>query len=215
MENNQEIPFEGPLEHYSPKTGERYLVTEDFDLIAAGNIVESEAWLNTGLGDSSENRRYDNQSRVIVAERDGEVVGVSRIFQHGEFQLPALSQMPYDNEKQKADIEELVNAGLIEEFGITARNVSKSHRRETALNMFRIAYRDAKNRGIKAWLIIMEPPRVKKMNRWYKFTFEKLGPEIYYQGGDCAVHILKFDEVERSMRDSSSKRANWFEEEAL
>jgi hypothetical protein len=208
LEEHERYP--GPLEDFDPKTGETYRITEDGPTIRAATAVEEEAWWRAGLGDGSANRRYDQQSRVVVAEHNGRVIGISRIFQRGEQELPALSEMRFYSEEERARLAGRVEEGRAEEFGILARDVEHSTKRRTALHMFRIAYRDARNRGVEEWLIIMEPPRVRRLNRWYGTTFEQLGPTIWYQGGECAAHVLRFAGVEERALARPSRRTVWF-----
>jgi hypothetical protein len=99
--------------------------------------------------------------------------------------------------------------GDIEELG-TAAVATELRGQGVNLRLWRLAYRDARARGIKKWGIIMEPERVEKMNKNHGFTFRQLGDPIPYQGGDCAAFIMDLDEVDKTMKKKHPLTHFWF-----
>lgn len=73
-----------------------------------------------------------------------------------------------------------------------------------------MAYRDAVDRGVKRWGIIMESRRVTAMNRRYGFSFRQVGEERYYQGGYCAAHVLDLRAVAVHMAKVRPAEYQWF-----
>jgi lauroyl/myristoyl acyltransferase len=84
------------------------------------------------------------------------------------------------------------------------------------VRLWRLAYRDAVDRDIKQWGIIMEPERVERMNKGHGFTFEQLGEvKKDYQGGDCAAFVMNLDEVASQMRRKKPIQYFWFTRKSL
>ena len=117
--------------------------------------------------------------------------------------------MPFYDEAERTRLEDLYLKGDIEELG-TAAVTSKYQGKGVNARLWRLAYRDARERGVKYWGIIMEPKRVEAMNKKYGFKFEQLGDPVDYQGGDCAAFIMDLEEVDRSMHDNKFLTHYWF-----
>lgn len=103
----------------------------------------------------------------------------------------------------------------MEELGTVAVDGENAPFAIVALDLWRLAYRHAREIGVKHWGIIMEPERVAIMNKRYGFTFKQIGPAIDYQGGDCAAHIMDLQEVFDSMQITHPTRFEWFVNEPL
>jgi hypothetical protein len=114
----------------------------------------------------------------------------------------------YDSEEKKR-ITEACQSDEIEELGTIAK-IPGAPSKVITINLLRLVFRDFKKRDVKKVGIIMEPERVEAMNRLYGFTFRQLGPTEYYQGGDCAPHIMDLEEVDKSMRRSRPLQYLWF-----
>lgn len=186
---------EKPFFNYSKRTQESYFFTDDPVKIAAANAVEQKAWDYKNLGDSSENRQYDAQSRLIVAEKHGEVVGAARIFGLGDKVIPALDKMEYDNDIEFTKLVRMYRDGELEEFGILARDHEHSKRKLTARNLYRTAWKEARQRDVRAWLMIMEPERAEDSFVKLGIPFLQVSKIKWYQGGNVAAHLLYFEDA--------------------
>ncbi|MGI8636429.1 MAG: hypothetical protein ACR2KZ_13615, partial [Segetibacter sp.] len=149
--------------------------------------LEQEVWSEKNYGNLDSYKDNIDNSRLFTAFDDSECVGIVRLFQP-----PAVApfiDLPFYDPTSQAKILQSYQNGEIEELGTTA--VKKGFRNGVVSNRLRrLAYRDARQRNIQYWGIIMEPERVEKMNKFFGFTFKQLGPTIQYQGGECAAHIM-------------------------
>lgn len=158
---------------------------------------------------------YIPQSRTFSAYNSaGEIVGITRLFEGSPLLPPFLTKMNINDpvlfERLAAEASEY----KAEEFGTVA--VKKELRGgRIFMDLCRKAWRDACERNIQTWGIIMEPERVKKMNQGLGFTFTQIGPTKKYQGGDCAAHIMDFDEVRAYMRATKPELYDWFVNQPL
>lgn len=178
--------------------------------------LEQEIWDKNDFGSLEEYEKYNKHSRVFTAFDGEECLGITRLFP-GKPEIPPFTALPIADEKDRLMIEEECKRGTMEELGTTAVDHDKSDtpRHAIALDMWRLAYRDARSRGIKYWGIIMEPERVEKMNEQFNFTFKQLGPAQDYQGGDCAAFLMDLEEVDREMSQSMPELYDWFVEQPL
>lgn len=175
--------------------------------------LEQSIWDENDYGSLDEYLKYLDQSRIFTAWEGEKCIGVTRVFE-GRPYLPPFMDLPITDPNIRQTLESDCEAGLIEELGTAA--VPKSERpKRIALELWRLAYRDARARGIKGWGIIMEPKRVAVMNGRYDFTFEQLGPTVNYQGGDCAVHYLDLEKVDDHMKQDNPGLYAWFVEDPL
>jgi predicted outer membrane repeat protein len=176
--------------------------------------LEMDVWLEKGYGSLEEYADHIVRARTFAAFKDGKCVGVTRMF-GGESKLPPFTELTFDNNSYKSQIIKDCKKGLIEEVGTLA--VAPEHRGSgmIAVHLQRLAYRDARARGIKSWGIIMEPERVQKMNERYGFTFKQLGPAVDYQAGMCAPHIMDLEEVDQAMSEKLPEIYKWFVNEPL
>lgn len=178
--------------------------------------LEQRIWDENGFGSLKEYRKYNKQSRVFTAFKDDECIGVTRLFAGGPH-LPPFTELPITDNKDWQKVEEDCVDGVMEELGTTAVDHDKSDasKHVIALDMWRLAYRDARSRGIKKWGIIMEPERVAKMNQQFNFTFKQLGPAVDYQGGDCAAFVMDLEEVDEQMQANMPDLYDWFVNQPL
>ncbi|CAN5620935.1 hypothetical protein BH23PAT2_BH23PAT2_06850 [soil metagenome] len=173
-------------------------------------------WDRNDFGSLEDYKKYNSQSRVYAALKEGECVGLTRIFA-GYPETPPFAEMPFYSEEQRKEVLSLCGRGEIEEVGTVAVNheLSKAPKHFVALHLWRLAYRDAVESGMQNWGIIMEPRRVEVMNQKFHFTFEQLGPAIPYQGGDCAAFVMNLQEVDKSMSEHLPELYEWFVKEPL
>lgn len=175
--------------------------------------LEQSIWDENNYGSLDDYSSYLGQSRIFSAWEGDKCIGVTRVFE-GHPQPPPFLHLPITNPEDRAFLEKGCADGDIEELGTAA--VPKEERpKKVSLELWRLAYRDARARGVKAWGIIMEPNRVAVMNRRYDFTFRQLGEPVNYQGGECAVHYLDLEEVDQHMRASNPGLYDWFVQEPL
>lgn len=178
--------------------------------------LEQKIWDENDFGSLDEYEIYNQQSRVISVYRDGECVGVTRLFD-GAPELPPFMHLPFYEQSDEKLLAEYCSSGQMEELGTTAvdHKASMVPPGVISTHMWRIAYRDARSRGMKYWGIIMEPERVKAMNDSFNFTFRQLGPVVDYQGGDCAAFIMDLQEVDEQMSQSAPDLYDWFVNQEL
>jgi hypothetical protein len=207
------------LYDYDRDTGLLSVRIDDLDSKEAGIALdfEQKIWTKKDYGSLEEyNQKYKNQTRLFACFKDGKCIGTTRIFtksDSGEL-APFISEMTYSDPEGKARIIESFEAGEIEELGTSAFE-NLSDLRGAIKNLWRLAYRDGASRGVKGWGIIMEPPRVKFLSRFNKFTFSQVGDAIDYQGGDCAPHLMFFDECIDNMHTQDPRLKQWFVDQSL
>lgn len=159
--------------------------------------------------------KYDAQSRTIAAySPDGRLAGVTRLFEGSPLLPPFLAKMPIDDPMLAENLAVQAAAGKAEEFG-TAAVLKEFRGGRIFMDLCRTAWRDASDRGIQTWGIIMEPDRVEKMNRGLGFTFRQIGPTKNYQGGECAAHVMDFDEVRANVSAAKPEFYDWFVNQPL
>jgi GNAT superfamily N-acetyltransferase len=194
----------------SDKYGLSYGLLESPELLAEAAIVEQAVWDEKQYGNLEEEGYlpFIKNSRTFGAlDPEGNIVGMNRMFQATETEVPPFLEMDFDDESEKEAIIADARLGNTEELG-TVAVLPKFRGKRANLRLWRMAYRDARERGIQNWGIIMEPERVAKMNKYQGFTFRQLGPAVNYQGGDCAPFIMSLEEVDQSM--SKNHRLNYF-----
>ncbi|HYF96682.1 MAG TPA: hypothetical protein VD947_01440, partial [Patescibacteria group bacterium] len=204
------------LEDYLPEYDLRIGLATNKKEIKKALEVEQSIWNKNDFGSLEEYKKYNKQSRVFTAFKGKECVGVTRLFA-GDPELPPFTELPITDEADRQQIIEECARGDIEELGTTAVNHEKSGAPKTVIStdMWRLAYRDARARGIKHWGIIMEPERVEKLNEQFGFTFKQLGPAVDYQGGDCAAFRMDLEEVDQSMSEKMPEAYDWFVNQPL
>lgn len=177
---------------------------------------EQRIWDQKGYGSLGDYNKYLAQTRLFACFKDGKCVGATRIFTNGNSDQPApfISEMHYYMSEEKDRIQAGFARGEIDELGTTSF-ANLSDLRGSVRNLWRLAYRDAAQRGVKAWGIIMEPNRVRAMSRLNKFTFTQLGESIDYQGGDCAPHVMYFDDYIEAIGKIDPSLKHWFVDEDL
>ena len=176
--------------------------------------LEQNIWHQEGYGNLDVYEKFIPQSRIFAAFDGERCVGMNRLCAGSPEVPPFIAEMPVDDPALKQD---LINRGKelkVEEFG-TVGVVKELRGGRTFLDICRMAFRDAEQRGVQTWGIIMEPERVEKMNKGLGFTFKQIGPEIDYQGGMCAAHIMDFDEVHANMQSAKPGLYDWFVNEPL
>ncbi len=194
----------------------RVRLTDDPRQIEEASALEQAIWDKNNFGSLDEYRKYDDQCRMFVAEEQGEIIGVTRMF-YGGPELPPFMDLPFYDKAEKEQIEKSCLTGDIEELGTTGidKEKDKAPKHVVALEMWRLAYRDAMQRGVKNWGIIMEPERVEKMNQNFGFKFKQLGPAKDYQGGDCAPFVMDLQEVDAHMSQTLPELYDWFVKQPL
>src|SRR3990167_6385551 len=176
--------------------------------------LEQKVWREEGFGELNVYEKYLPQSRIFAAFENKKCTGVVRLFSGSPELPPFISEMPFYDEELKKDLSERCQSVEIEEYGTAA--VERDNRnKKIFLELCRHAYRDASERGIEKWGIIMEPERVRKMNRLLGFTFEQVGPTKIYQGEECAAHIMDFEEVRQHMSLTKPELYDWFVNQPL
>lgn len=204
-----------PITDIDPNTGRVFQLTVDPQKLARAAELEQSIWYEEGYGSLSEYAENITNSRTFTAFDENRCVGVARLFEGTKRLPPFVSEMPFYDKNEQSQISESCRSGETEELGTIA--VDKQFRNGLIFeNLARLSYRDAfYGRHMKYWGIIMEPERVKRMNRHYGFTFKQLGPTVDYQGGLCAAHIMDLQEVNDNMSEKFPEIYNWFVNEPL
>lgn len=201
----------------SDKYGLSYGLVEDELGLKKAAKLEQDVWDEKEYGNLEEEgyTTYIKNSRTFAAfDTNNECIGMNRMFQANGDELPPFLDMEFYDEEEKSEIAQTAASGDTEELGTVA--VSNAYRgKRVNLRLWRMAYRDARERGIKQWGIIMEPERVEKMNKYQGFTFRQLGPAVPYQGGDCAPFIMDLQEVDDSMSQNHKLNYFWFVKKKL
>ena len=208
--NTDPVPNTSEYRDFDPINGRLFeLTTNPLKLTVAGQF-EQNIWLEEGYGSLEDYEDLIQHSITFTAfDESGKCNGIARLFQGKDSVLPFLDKMSFYEKSEKSELLRLSADGEIEELGTIA--VSKELRNGLVFeNLARLAYRYSYGKGIKYWGIIMEPERVKKMNRGYGFTFRQLGPTTEYQGGECAAFIMDLQEVNDNMRSKFSEAYDWF-----
>jgi hypothetical protein len=172
-------------------------------------VLEQEIWNQEGYGKLDVYEKFIPQSRIFAAFDGDRCVGMNRLFAGSPETPPFIAEMPINDPVVKEDLIDRGKELKVEEFG-TVGVVKELRGGRTFLDICRMAFRDAEQRGIETWGIIMEPERVEKMNKGLGFTFKQIGPETDYQGGMCAAHIMDFDVVHAHMRSTKPELYDWF-----
>ncbi len=175
---------------------------------------EQKVWHDENYGSLSDYAGFIANSRTFTAFQNEECVGIARLFSGVAELPPFLTEMPFYDEDQRQKLMDFGRIGLLEEFGTIA--VAKRMRKLFVFErLARLAYRDSYSRDIEYWGVIMEPERVESMNKHYGFTFQKLGDTVFYQGGDCAAHVMNLEEVYRNVQETQPEIFEWFCKEPL
>ncbi len=198
------------LDHHQ---GIEYGLAQSGDEFRLSEELENDVWHKMGYGDINEEGYgdYIKNSRTFVAFKGDKCIGVNRMFNATDTMLPPFlgEKMPFYSEEERDELADQARDGDIEELGTVA--VDEAFRgAKVNLRLWRLAYRDARARGIKYWGIIMEPERVEKMNKHHGFTFRQLGETVDYQGGECAAHIMNLEEVDQTMKKQHPIEHFWF-----
>lgn len=185
--------------------------------IAKSSIeFEQKIWDKKGYGSLDEyNKDYLDQTRLFVTLKNDECIGITRVFVGSlDKTTPFIKDMQYYDDSFKQNLQSRFERGTVDELATSAfenslesRNVIKS--------LWRLAYRDAVTRGVDSWGIIIEPKRAKILNRMNGFTFVQVGPEVEYQGGKCAPHVIDFEEYDRKAREEKPDLHKWFTDDPL
>lgn len=206
--HKREIDETAVIIDIDPNTNLRFQFTKDRTRLQKASKLEQDIWFEKGYGSLDEYEQYIKHSRTFTALDGENCIGVARLF-GGRTIPPPFVELPFDSITEHSVILEECSKGNIEEVGTVA--VAKEHRNGlTSTHLYRLAYRDARSRGIQKWGIIMEPERVQAMNEMYGFTFKQLGKPIEYQGGACAAHIMDLDEVDANMSQKFPEIYEWF-----
>jgi hypothetical protein len=191
------------------KTGYQFGLIKDPAKLEKAAILEQDVWNKKGYGSLDGYKDHIEHARTFAAfDENGECKGLARLFGAGEV-LPPFLEMEFYDEEEKKRITKGCEDKKIEELGTLAKE-PRAPFRVVAASLQRLAYRDAIKRGVQEWGIIMEPERVSTMNEHYGFTFRQVGPTEYYQGGDCAPHIMSLKEVDKNMRKKFPLQYLWF-----
>jgi hypothetical protein len=201
----RDVDYEGRIFQY----------TTDKQLLSKAAILEQEIWDKEGYGNLDVYADYIKNARTITAFDGEKCIGLARLFESKTKLPPFITEMPYYSQKEKKSLLKLCKKGFVEELGTIA--VDESYRNGLIFeNLARLAYRDAYyGRGMKHWGVIMEPKRIQRMNKHYGFTFKQLGPEINYQGGLCAAHIMDLKEANDNVREKFPDIYEWFVNQPL
>lgn len=176
--------------------------------------LERKVWKKYNFGDAVEEyKAYDSQTQMYIARDEKEVIGIVRMFK-GSPKLPPFMDLSFDDEKEHAQLVKGCEEGIVEELGTAAR-MDGTAKSVVSAEMWRLAYRNAHERGVKKWGIIMEPERVHELNNRYGLCFKQVGPTENYQGGDCAPHVLDLQEVESYMLLRKPHVYWWFSKKKL
>lgn len=204
--------------HDSDKRYSYQLVTDEAELRKAA-ILEQAVWDEKEFGNLIEEGYgpHIERSRTFAAFDGEECIGMTRMFIADDDVVPPFldEEMPYYDETERKSLMESARAGLLEELGTAA--VSPNARGQGVNDrLWRMAYRDARARGVEQWGIIMEPGRVEKdLNGRHGFTFRRLGDAVNYQGGDCAAFVMDLEEVNRAMQRKHPLSHYWFVRKSL
>lgn len=187
-----------------------YRLAKDHETLRTAAILEQEVWNEMGYGSLDEYSELIADSRTFTAHDRDRCVGVTRMFGHVTGRTQPFLLLPFDDLVLFETLADGARKGIVEELGTVA--VARDRRRDgmVSASLWRIAYRDAVNRGIRYWGIIMEPQHVRAMNRIFGFTFKQAGPTVDYQGGMCAAHYLDLVEVDYSVRERRPDVWEWF-----
>lgn len=205
---------------HNPESNTTYMLVDQTsgpETVADALSLEQLVWDKKNYGNAVvEYADYEEQSRIFVATKPSEVdsevaevVGVVRVFE-GSPQAPPFTELPFYSAEQHEQILAGCSDGKVEELATSAMDDTKANAAQDIAALWRLAYREARDRGVEQWGIIMEPERVRVLNRYYGFTFEQMGPTEYYQGGDCAAHIMDFGVVEQNLADNKPARYQSF-----
>jgi len=195
----------------SDKNCDYRLVNSAVELSNAAEIEQS-VWDEKGFGNLDEEgyAKYIAKSRTFAAfDKTGKCVGVNRMFGGTDGILPPFLGMSFYDEAVQAKLKMSAMRGDLEELG-TVAVVPGLRGKMVNAHLWRLAYRDAVDRGVKQWGIIMEPERVESMNKGYGFAFEQLGGVEDYQGGDCAAFVMNLEEAAHQMRHKKPAQYLWF-----
>lgn len=205
------------LEDYIPDHDLKIGLTVKKKEIKQALKLEQKIWDENDFGSLDDYKVYNKQSRVFAAFKGKKCVGITRLFAGGPELPPFAKEMPITDEADRKQIVEDCANGDMEELGTTAvdHELSGAPKNLISTDMWRLAYRDARQRGIKKWGIIMEPERVQKMNDNFGFTFQQLGPAVEYQGGDCAGFVMDLEEVDQQMSKNLPDLYDWFVNQPL
>ncbi len=214
--SKEDIPSEDILlDTDKDGTGYYFISDKKSDCFKDVLRFEQDIWNEKGYGSLEEyNDKYLNQTRFFAAFEGDECVATVRVFSKGKELPPLLSAMSFYSEDDMKTFTEQNRNGITEELATSASKNDTKHR-AIVNNLWRLAGRDAMTRGVKNWGIIMEPKRVKALNRFYNFYFFQKGPEVEYQGGMCAPHIMDLDYAVQAMERDNSKLLKWFINEPL
>jgi len=207
-----EIQSKSNLEHFLEYFDTKVSLVTGRDQLEKVEELEAAIWSTNGFGSIDEYDKYKKCSSVFAAFLDEECLGFTRIFHGGELYPPPFTTMDFFDSERKVETLTACSLGKIEEVGTLGvdHDSSEIPRGILSANMWRLAYRDAVNREVDTWGIIMEPERVVEMNEKFSFKFFQLGPESYYQGGMCAPFIMSLSEVAEAMEHQLPELYDWF-----
>ena len=203
------------LRDVDPESGLTSVRIDDLNSELAKAVLDFEQarWDQRGYGSLEDyNMRLSQQTRLFGVFDGDDCVGSTRLFTNGSHTPPFLTQMLYSNPEEKNILLDQFSAGKVEELGTAATDNDPKYRK-VAILIWRLALRDAIQRGVEKWGIIMEPRRVDVVNRLYGFNFTRLGEPVDYQGGECAAHLLDLSNPVNEATKPDLRK--WFIEDPL
>lgn len=183
--------------------------------VASACEIETGIFQQCGFVSLKDYQVYLDQSHFFGGfERAGQCRGVVRIIEGSPLLPPVIRDMKVTESGD--GYRALAATGRFEEFATIAIE-EDARGLDLFLDLVRIAYRDARRRGVTHFGIIMEPQRVEMMNQFYDFCYTRVGPDQRYGGEDhvTAPFVLDFEEQERHLRDTRPAYLKWFVHDPL
>ncbi len=198
--------------------GNKYSLVSDSVKLDELAVLEQKIWDEKDYGNLKAlgYGKYIYRSRTFGAfDKDGTPIAVNRQFiGDADILPPALTEREFYDDAERQRCIKLAREGLLEEVGTVA--VEKNWRgKDLTSKLWRLAYRDAVERGVNHWAIIMEPERVAALNTKHGFDFMQAGPASDYQGGDCAVHVMDLTKASKKIMREHPLDWFWFKKAPL
>ena len=177
--------------------------------------LEGGVFQQCGFVDTQEYEVYIPQSHFFGGFDGKGCGGMVRLIT-GAPLLPPVLSLGLVIEETPEKWRSLASTLKLDEFATIA--VEESRRGlDLFLDLVRVSYRDAKERGVTHFGIIMEKERVEALNSFYKFRYRQVGPEQHYQGEVhlVAPFILDFKDQEDYLLKEDPDYLDWFINEPI
>ena len=152
LKNQESTENTATIKYLDTTDGTLYELVNDKQELEQAAQLEENVWREKGYGSLEEYAEHIAHARTFAAFQEGKCIGLARMFgAETNAKPPPFTELPFDDQADKAQIIEDCKKGLVEEMGTLAVAPEYRGGGMVAVHMQRLAYRDARARNIKSW----------------------------------------------------------------